>query len=80
LRKGSLKNKACPERSRIGQSIRIAFCVMCIARMNLKKQTQLQDYISDNQELFRGFGCRKGYTFVYMKSVFYEFWEFNHEK
>jgi len=32
------------------------------------------------QELFHGLGCRKGYTALYMKSEFYEFWEVNHEK
>jgi hypothetical protein len=32
------------------------------------------------QELFRGLGCRKGYTIAYVKLEFYEFWEVNHEK
>ena len=49
-----------------------------------EKQSQFkancQDIISTIQEDFRGFGCWKGYTAVYMKSEFYEFWEVNHEK
>ena len=32
------------------------------------------------QELFHGLGYRKGYTALYVKSEFYEFWEINHGK
>jgi len=39
----------------------------------------LQDFVSTNQKLFHGFGCRKGYTALYVKLEFYEFWEVNHE-
>ena len=41
---------------------------------------QRQDFVSTNQILFHGLGCRKGYTALYVKLEFYEFWEVNHEK
>jgi len=52
-------------------------------RENKAKQTQFrylasstnqrQDFVSTIQILFHGFGCRKGYTALYVKSEFYEF-------
>jgi hypothetical protein len=53
----------------------------------LKKQSQFWTRVSSLglyqykiPELFRGFGCWKGYTIACMKFEFYEFWEVNHEK
>jgi len=62
----------------------------CWQRKNKAKQSQFrcpvsstnhrQDFVSTNQILFHGLGCRKGYTALYVKSEFYEFREVNHEK
>ena len=38
------------------------------------------DVMNTIQELFRGLDCLKGYTALYVKLEFYEFWEVNHEK
>ena len=43
-------------------------------------KNQRQDFIAMIQELFHGLSCWKGYTALYVKSEFYEFWEVNHEK
>jgi len=52
----------------------------------LKKQSQFWPCADSfgllqlNLRIFHGFGCWKGYTAVYLKLEFYEFWEVNHEK
>jgi len=49
-------------------------------RYTVSSTNQRQDFVTTNQELFRGLGYRKVYTVAYVKSEFYEFWEVNHEK
>jgi len=49
-------------------------------RCPVSSTNQRQDFVSTNQILFYGLGCRKGYTALYVKSEFYEFREVNHEK
>jgi len=49
-------------------------------RYPVSAANQRQDFVSTIQELFRGLGYWKGYTALYVKSEFYEFWAVNHEK
>jgi len=68
------------------QYYRSEFDVLGAAKTDLKKQSQFRYPASSfvlyqhNPKLFHGLYCRKGYTAVYVKTEFYEFWEVNHEK